>query len=210
MHSDPYSDDLDSVTNNLRDSAKGSNDGYDVAFSLTLTDMCDTSGRPVQFHWHMFFWPHSVPHHERNSGILGIREKSYSCRCSISLSGGLKMSKHVLKNAAEVTEYAKQFVLGHWCFCGLGQKKVWYRPVSNKHGAWHRIARHLTHRFEEAAHSLLSLCSTFLEGGLKSKKGKQTIHVQSATQTKTMVILINLARIQTIFQIVLGYSSAGG
>ena len=30
-----YSDDLDSVTNNLRDSAKGSNDGYDVAFSLT-------------------------------------------------------------------------------------------------------------------------------------------------------------------------------
>ena len=35
MHSDLYSDDLDSVTNNLRDSAKGSNDGYDVAFSLT-------------------------------------------------------------------------------------------------------------------------------------------------------------------------------
>ena len=30
-----YSDDLDSVTNNLRDSAKGSNDGYDVAFPLT-------------------------------------------------------------------------------------------------------------------------------------------------------------------------------
>ena len=32
-----YSDDLDSVTNNLRDSAKGSNDGYDVAFPLTQT-----------------------------------------------------------------------------------------------------------------------------------------------------------------------------
>ena len=30
-----YSDDLDSVTNNLRDSAKGSNDGYNVAFPLT-------------------------------------------------------------------------------------------------------------------------------------------------------------------------------
>ena len=30
-----YSDDLDSVTDNLRDSAKGSNDGYDVAFPLT-------------------------------------------------------------------------------------------------------------------------------------------------------------------------------
>ena len=30
-----YSDDLDPVTNNLRDSAKGNNDGYDVAFPLT-------------------------------------------------------------------------------------------------------------------------------------------------------------------------------
>ena len=30
-----YSDDLDSVTNNLRDFAKGSNDGYDVTFTLT-------------------------------------------------------------------------------------------------------------------------------------------------------------------------------
>ena len=33
MHADP--DDLDSVTKDLRDSVKGSNDGYDVAFSLT-------------------------------------------------------------------------------------------------------------------------------------------------------------------------------
>ena len=30
-----YSDDFDSVTNNLRDSANGNNDGYDVAFPLT-------------------------------------------------------------------------------------------------------------------------------------------------------------------------------
>ena len=30
-----HSDDLDSVTNNLRNSAKGNNDGYDVAFPLT-------------------------------------------------------------------------------------------------------------------------------------------------------------------------------
>ena len=37
-----YSDDLDSVTNNLRDSAKGSNDGYDVAFSLTGYEPNDT------------------------------------------------------------------------------------------------------------------------------------------------------------------------
>ena len=40
MHAD--SDDLDSVTNNLRDSAKRSNDGYDVAFSLTGHEPNDT------------------------------------------------------------------------------------------------------------------------------------------------------------------------
>ena len=37
-----YSDDFDSVTNNLRDSAKGSNDGYDVAFPLTGYEPNDT------------------------------------------------------------------------------------------------------------------------------------------------------------------------
>ena len=37
-----YSDDLDSVTNNLRDSAKGSNDGYDAAFPLTGYEPNDT------------------------------------------------------------------------------------------------------------------------------------------------------------------------
>ena len=47
MHSDPYSDDLDSVTDNWRDSAKGSNDGHDVTFSLTgyefkYTELNDT------------------------------------------------------------------------------------------------------------------------------------------------------------------------
>ena len=42
MHSDLHSDNLDSVTNNLRDSAKGSNDGYDVAFSPTGYEPNDT------------------------------------------------------------------------------------------------------------------------------------------------------------------------
>ena len=37
-----YSDDLDSVINNLRDSAKGSNDGYDVPFPLTGYEPNDT------------------------------------------------------------------------------------------------------------------------------------------------------------------------
>ena len=30
-----------------------------------------------------------------------------------------------LENAKEVTEYATQFQLGHWCFCGLGHERVW-------------------------------------------------------------------------------------
>ena len=37
MHAN--TDDLDSVTNDLRDSAKGSNDGYDATFSLTVMEM---------------------------------------------------------------------------------------------------------------------------------------------------------------------------
>ena len=37
-----YSDDLDSVTNNLRDSAEGNNDGYDVTFPLTGYEPNDT------------------------------------------------------------------------------------------------------------------------------------------------------------------------
>ena len=40
MHA--YPDDLDSVTNDLRDSAKGSNDGYDATFSLTGYEPNDT------------------------------------------------------------------------------------------------------------------------------------------------------------------------
>ena len=54
MYSDHYSDDLDSVITNLRDSAKGSNDGYDVAFSLTL----------LQFLFPVFFFSFVLMHHE--------------------------------------------------------------------------------------------------------------------------------------------------
>ena len=43
-----YSDDLDSVTNNLRDSAKGSNDGYDVAFPLTIAAPDPRDGRRLE------------------------------------------------------------------------------------------------------------------------------------------------------------------
>ena len=52
MHSDLYSDDLDSVTNDLRDSAKGSNDGYDVAFSLTGYEPNDTELSDTELNGH--------------------------------------------------------------------------------------------------------------------------------------------------------------
>ena len=41
-----------------------------------------------------------------------------------------------LANAAEVTEYAKQFKLGHGCFCGFGKEQVRYRSCP-----WDHIAR---------------------------------------------------------------------
>ena len=41
-HTHFYSDDLDSLTNNLSDSAKGSDDGYDVAYPLTGYEPNDT------------------------------------------------------------------------------------------------------------------------------------------------------------------------
>ena len=49
----------------------------------------------------------------------------------------IKDNEHrCLAKAKEVTEYAKQFKLGRWCFCGRGQEKVWYRTCRNKpHGA---------------------------------------------------------------------------
>ena len=52
-----------------------------------------------------------------------------------------------LTNAKDVTEYAKQFELGHWCFCGLGREKVWYSLCARTNqmddgitspGKWHR------------------------------------------------------------------------
>ena len=61
MHSDLYSDDLDSVTNNLRDSANGSNDGYDVALSFTSYEPNDTEfndtvpSKLIDFQGHLFY-----------------------------------------------------------------------------------------------------------------------------------------------------------
>ena len=53
-----------------------------------------------------------------------------------------------LENAKEVTQYAKQFQYGHWCFCGHGQERVWYRKsLDTPAGDWDRIARIIAHQF---------------------------------------------------------------
>ena len=64
MHSDLHSDldNLDSVENNLRHSAKGSNDAYDVFFSLTHCASAISGVSPAVFNVSVveFFAPASV------------------------------------------------------------------------------------------------------------------------------------------------------
>ena len=69
------------------------------------------------------------------------------------------------------------------CFCVTGHEKVWYLSWSNRpNGAWDRIARETTLKFEEASHPIFNCSEPSSKGDLKSKKGKQTIHFLSTTQ----------------------------
>ena len=95
----------------------------------SLTSMI-SPGRPVQFHSHIFFRPHSDPNHKRNSFILGIhrtvisKEESCSCRCLNDIEGWMKDNQQTcIANATEFTEHAKQFEFGHWCFCEHEREK---------------------------------------------------------------------------------------
>ena len=62
-----YSDDFDSVTNNLRDSAKGSLVTYDDTFPLTYTDNSLEFGKVCED----LSWNHctSTPHRSETNGI---------------------------------------------------------------------------------------------------------------------------------------------
>ena len=85
--------------------------------------------------------------------------------------------KKCLENAKEVTEHAKQFQSGHWCFCGLGQERVWHRTSSDTPTRKRdRIARKMTQKFEDASHPIFYCAEPFWKGDFKSKKGKETIH----------------------------------
>ena len=75
----------------------------------------------------------------------------------------------------------KAIPVGSLWFCGLGQEREWCRTSSD-------IARKITQKFEEASHPTFYCAEPFLKGDLKSKKGKETIHFQSTTRTKTSVI----------------------
>ena len=61
-----------------------------------------------------------------------------------------------LENAEDVTEYAKQFQSGNWCFCGFGQERARYRTSSRM--VWHRqkhgteVWRSFTSQNNEALH----------------------------------------------------------
>ena len=131
--------------------------------SMTFTDKYDILGRPDEFHWHIFS---GNPNHERNSNFLGsTRPCGFTGRITFmpllnDIEWWTKDTEQTcLANATEVTEYAKQFKLGHLCFKGPGHEKGWYRSCSNKpSGTWDRIARKMTQIFEETSHQNIFLC----------------------------------------------------
>ena len=90
------------------------------------------------------------------------------------------------ENATEVTEYAKQFQLGHWCFCGFGRDSGTVRARTHQAGEWDRISWKM--KFEGTSHPTSYFDESNLKGDLKSQTGKETIHVQSTTDTKAIVI----------------------
>ena len=52
----------------------------------------------------------------------------------------------------------------------------------------------MTQKFEETAHPIFCCSEPPLKGDLKSKKGKETIHCQSTTQTHTIIFRIGGSR----------------
>ena len=81
--------------------------------------------------------------------------------------------KHVSQTQQRLLECAKQFKLGHRCFFGFGQEKVWYRKCTNKtNGAWDHTARKMSQKFEEVSHPILECAEPFLKVDLRSKKGQ--------------------------------------
>ena len=164
--------------------------------SSNVTDKHDIARRPVQFQWHMFSGYTSILIKREIQILLGSTEPSDHQGQSkfMSMFNDMEYCNagdllNCLENAREVTEYAEQFQLGHWCFYGPGQESVLFRTSSDKPaGKWHRISMTMTQDLEGAKHPILFCAEPFLKAALKYKKGKPAIHFQSTTQTKTVII----------------------
>ena len=142
------------------------------------------TGRPVQFHWHIL--SHTVIQTSRERDILGVHGTVRFLRpnqihvhvndveCQKPGNG-----QTCFENAKEVTEYAKQFQLGRWCFCGLGHERV--APYERR-----STTRKMKEESEASYNKKLG-AEPFLKGDLKSKKCKETIHSQRTIKHRIIV-----------------------
>ena len=95
----------------------------------------------MQFHWHIC---------SGRTAIHIMREIQFT-----TLNIG-NSKQTCLANATEVNDYAKQFKLGRWCFCGLGQEKVWCCLCPNKSkGDMGLHCQEMRQKFEEASHPII-------------------------------------------------------
>ena len=84
----------------------------------------------------------------QNRVVSEVESYSFLCGQDIGRKENQAMSKQVSKTPTMITEYAMQFQLGHWCFCGLGQEREcgyrasWDKPA----GEWNQIARKMSQR----------------------------------------------------------------
>ena len=147
---------------------------------VDIQDKNDVTGRPLQFRRNIFSGHATIQIKREIRTFLGSTEP-----CDLrgrlmfrSMFNDIEWwtkdyERTFLENATEVTEYAKQLKLGHWCFCGFGEERVWYCASSDKpSGARDRIAGNMTQKFAEASHPIFSFAEPFVKRDLKSKEDK--------------------------------------
>ena len=150
--------------------------------------------------------PHRDPNQERNSDVLGINgtvDFRGSCLCSTTLKlRNQAMSKHVSKKKKTqkgVPNNAKQFGVS----VELDRKECGTsRARTNQPETW-SASPGTRHRRLKKLHAPVSVVPPFLNGDLKSKKGKETIHFQSTAETMTIIIctlVVWSGLIKTVFK----------
>ena len=112
--------------------------------------------------------------------------ESHSCRCSsTSNDGNRTVRNNVLHTHQKLpnTRSNSSKVIG--VFSGTRTGKVWYRscpPQTERSMGLH--GQKMAQTFEEASHPICCCDEPLSKEDLKSKKGRQTFHFQSTTQTK--------------------------